>query len=562
MFRATEEVRRGLTSGALGLAAILIATALISDPAEARGHHRRHGVHRTAAAESYDPPYASIVVDANTGTVLQQTNADSPRHPASLTKMMTLYLLFERLEAGKIKLTSPIEVSAHAAAQAPSKLDLKPGESIEVETAIRAIVTKSANDVAVAVAEALGGSEEEFAKLMTRKARLLGMKNTLYHNASGLPDDEQITTARDQALLGRAIQDRFPKYYRYFSITNFSFRGHEMRNHDHLLGRIAGVDGIKTGYTRASGLNLVTSVRRGGRHLVAAVFGGRTAGWRDARMHDLIDRYIETASLKRTAPAIAEASEPPPLGNAPTAEAAPPALAPAPAPVIEPKTTQSISALAAKNERTSAARPMPAVGSTDPIKPHVVKTVTVKAASLAALPAPSQPAATNAPAVNVAITRVEPPIKAEAIKNEPLPPHPPGARPGVLGVLPVQIAEAGEGDISSPLPRTPAAAPHPAPVRAAAVAPSAPETPPAHARGGWMIQVGALEDEAEAKRRLTDARGAAKEWLGRAEPFTEKMTKGDKTLYRARFAGLDKEQAEAACKHLKHSKIACMPLKN
>ncbi len=523
-----------------------------------------------------------MVVDANTGAVLQQTNADSPRHPASITKIMTLYLLFERLESGKIKLTSPIEMSVHAASMAPSKLDLEPGETISVETAIKAIVTKSANDVAVAVAEALGGSEEEFAKMMTRKARALGMKNTYYHNASGLPDDAQITTVRDQVLLGRAIQERFPQYYRYFSTTMFTFQGHEMRNHNHLLGRIEGIDGIKTGYTHASGFNLVTSVRRNGRHIVAAVFGGRTAGWRDARMQELIDRYIETASAKHTAPAIVETAEQPvPAGNAPTAEALPP---PAPAPTLaaEPKTTQSIASLAAKTERPAPARAMPTVGSTEPIKPHMVKTVAVKAASLnAALPGPNQSA--TAPAVNVAVSRVEPPKQGEALrsepiaktdvakadvtkaelappKSEPLPPSPPGARPGVLGVLPVQIAESGEGDISPPA-RTPA--PHVAkPVHTASAVPTAPPAAPVHAKGDWMIQVGALENETEARQRLEAARSAAREWLGHAEPFTEKMTKGNKTLYRARFAGLDKERAEAACKHLKHSNIACMAIRN
>jgi D-alanyl-D-alanine carboxypeptidase len=569
MFRAAKGVRRGLCCGVVGLASILVASALINTPAEARGRHRHH---RAAAAESYEPPFASIVVDANTGAVLQQSNADSPRHPASITKIMTLYLLFERLESGKIKMSSPIEMSAHAAAQEPSKLDLDPGETISVETAIKAIVTKSANDVAVAVAETLGGSEEEFARMMTRKARALGMKNTTYHNASGLPDDAQITTVRDQALLGRAIQDRFPQYYRYFSTTMFTFQGHEMRNHNHLLGRIAGIDGIKTGYTRASGFNLVSSVRRNGRHIVAAVFGGRTAGWRDARMQELIDRYIETASAKRTAPPITETAEQPaPAGNAPTAEALPPAPAPAPV-AAEPKTTQSIAALATRTERPATAKAMPPVGSTEPIKPHVVKTVAVKAASLnAALPVPNQSA--TAPAVNVAVTKVEPPKQNEALRNEPigksaestkteiapgrneaLPPPPPGSRPGVLGVLPVQIAEAGEGD-ASPAPRATA------PLRTASATPLA--TPaPTHAKGEWMIQVGALETESEAKQRLEAARGAAKEWLGRAEPFTEKASKGDKTLYRARFAGLDKEQAENACKHLKHSNIACMAIKN
>ena len=206
------------------------------------------------------------MVDGNTGQVLEASNPDAPRHPASLTKIMTLYLLFERLDAGKIKLDTPLKVSQHAADQDPTKLELKPGQTIPIEEAIKGVVTRSANDAAVTIAENLGGSESDFAKLMTQQAHALGMSRTTYVNASGLPDDDQITTARDQALLGRAIQDRFPRYYKYFSLPSFVYHGETIRNHDHLLGSVDGVDGIKTGFTRASGFNLVTSVHRDGRY--------------------------------------------------------------------------------------------------------------------------------------------------------------------------------------------------------------------------------------------------------------------------------------------------------
>ena len=186
---------------------------------------------------------------------------------------MTLYLLFERLESGKMKLDTEMPVSEHAADQDPTKLDLRPGSTIRVEDAIKGLVTRSANDAAVVIAETIGGSEDEFAKMMTRKARALGMSRTVYRNASGLPNDEQVTTARDQATLGRAIQDRFPRYYRYFSTTAFRFRGQTITNHNHLLGSVDGVDGIKTGYTRSSGFNLVTSMHRGNRFLVGVVHG-------------------------------------------------------------------------------------------------------------------------------------------------------------------------------------------------------------------------------------------------------------------------------------------------
>ena len=214
--------------------------------------------------------------------------------------------LFEQLEAGKLKLDSQLQVSKEAAGQMPTKLGLKPGSTLAVEDAIKGMVTRSANDAAVVVAEAIAGDEDAFARLMTRKAQALGMSRTVYKNASGLPDSNQVTTARDQSTLGRAVQERFPRYYKYFSIRTFTFRGQSIGNHNHLLGRVEGVDGIKTGYVNASGFNLVTSVHRGNRYLVAVVMGGSSAGSRDAKMRDLISDKIAQASVKRTAPMVAE----------------------------------------------------------------------------------------------------------------------------------------------------------------------------------------------------------------------------------------------------------------
>jgi len=218
---------------------------------------------------------------------------------------MTLYLLFERLEVGKLHLNSSLKVSQHASEQAPSKLDLRPGQTITVEDAIKGIVTKSANDAAVVVAENLGGDEENFAKLMTQQARALGMARTTYMNASGLPNDKQVTTARDQALLGRTIQERFPQYSKYFSTETFVYHGETMRNHNHLLGAVEGIDGIKTGYsyTRASGFNLVASVHRGGRRIFV-VLGGKSSSERDVHMRKLISAHIQDAAVRRTSPVI------------------------------------------------------------------------------------------------------------------------------------------------------------------------------------------------------------------------------------------------------------------
>ncbi len=252
---------------------------------------------RTSFASSVGATnFAAMVVDANSGRTLYAVNEDAPRHPASITKVMTLYLLFEELENGRMRLDSPLTVSSHAAAQSPTKLGLRPGSTISVENAIKAIVTKSANDMAVTVAENIAGDEPTFAEAMTQKAHALGMSHTFYHNASGLPDMRQITTARDLTILGRSIRERFPRYYHYFSTPSFTYAGSFMPNHNHLLGKIDGMDGIKTGYTAASGFNLLTSVNRDGRHIVSVVLGGRTAAARDRVMQSLIETHIEEAS--------------------------------------------------------------------------------------------------------------------------------------------------------------------------------------------------------------------------------------------------------------------------
>src|SRR6266852_3363882 len=225
MLRTTLASSRILRACIVGVVTTTAAVIFTNDAADARhSRHRHYARHHQEARESYNPAFSSIIVDGNSGATLSATNPDASRHPASLTKIMTLYLLFERLDAGKMKLDTEMDVSEEAASQAPTKLGLRPGQTIAVEDAIKGLVTKSANDAAVVIAEALGGSQSEFAEMMTKKARAIGMANTTYRNASGLPNDEQITTARDQALLGIAIQQRFPKYYRYFSLTNFVYR--------------------------------------------------------------------------------------------------------------------------------------------------------------------------------------------------------------------------------------------------------------------------------------------------------------------------------------------------
>ena len=291
----------------VGLLITLMLAGAGWDQTEARSP-RNDPPKRVVHGPNYRPPYAAIVVDDKSGFVLHEVSANEPRHPASLTKIMTLYLLFEQLEVGKLKLDTPLPISTRAAIQNPTKLGLKANQTINVEDAIKGLVTKSANDAAVVVAEAIGGSEDEFAKLMTLKARALGMTSTTYVNASGLPALEQITTARDQAVLGRAVQHRFPGYYQYFATPSFHYKGVEMHNHNALLGQVKGVDGIKTGYTEASGYNLVSSVRRDDRHIVAVVLGGTSNAARDARMRQLIEDHISQASPRRTVPLIMQAN--------------------------------------------------------------------------------------------------------------------------------------------------------------------------------------------------------------------------------------------------------------
>ena len=589
MFRVTRGVSRGFRLSVFGLVSAVGVLAVAPDTADARRYRRQHVAQETTNKQTkrvrphsvrnngYSPPFASIVVDANSGRTIEEKSADSLRHPASLTKIMTLYLLFERLEAGKIKLSTMMPVSEHASGQSPTKLNLRAGQNIEVEDAIRGLVTRSANDAAVVIAEAIGGDEETFATMMTAKARALGMSRTTYKNASGLPDDDQVTTARDQALLGRAIQERFPKYYRYFSTSSFTWRGEEIRNHNHLLGRVAGVDGIKTGYTHDSGFNLVTSVRRGDRHIVAVVLGGSSAGSRDAKMRDLIEEHIAEASTKRTATMIAEAPEaatPPPTRSlARPSQAAAPAAAPTPAAggsyalsaaasaSVPASTTPAVQGPALKNRPT-------ATGSNDPIRPIAVKTVKVKLA-----PSHTASLAPAAPMIPVTDETSAPAAVAAPAPVAPAPVAPAPAAPAPVAAAPAPVA-APQPDVHAAQPALALQAEPVRPAVIAAITPaaeaaSAPRTgpTPAPARStkihtGWMVQVGAFATESEAREHLDEAQSKAKKLLGRAEPFTEPVTKDDKTYFRARFSGLERDQAEATCRQLRRSDIACMTIRN
>ena len=312
--------------------------------------------------------HAAMILDANTGAVLHNEDGDEQRHPASLTKMMTLYLAFETIESGRLKMSDKITISQEAASQAPSKLELEPGEEILVSDAIRAVITKSANDVAVALAEKIGGSEKNFVTLMNTRARDMGMTKTHFENASGLPNNAQVTSARDMITLGLRLQDDFPVHYQLFATRAFSYNGATHRNHNTMLNTFQGIDGIKTGYTSASGFNLVSSVHRNGRHVLGAVFGGSSAASRNGEMRNLLTRALTRASSNKTrkaapsliaklksAPKLAERPKPKDKPKIEVAQALPPA-APAAAPQPKPFA-------AAK----PAAEPTPAPVAADPV---------------------------------------------------------------------------------------------------------------------------------------------------------------------------------------------------
>ncbi len=249
---------------------------------------------------AYPDKYAAIVIDANTGKTLFQANATLKRYPASLTKMMTLYMLFEAMHMRRVTPNTPIPISHYAATRPPTKIGFKAGQIISAEVAAKALITKSANDVATAIAEYLGGNEKKFARMMTAKARKLGMNHTNFANASGLPDTRNYSTARDMATLSLALRKHFPKQYNLFKIKSFTFRGHTINSHNKLIKIMKGVDGIKTGYTQMSGSNLATSMRLEGRSIVAVVMGGKSSTARDEHMASLLNRYLPKASRMKS----------------------------------------------------------------------------------------------------------------------------------------------------------------------------------------------------------------------------------------------------------------------
>ena len=512
--------------------------------------------------------FAGIVVDAKSGKVLYESAADAARYPASVTKVMTLYVLFQELSAGNIKLTDKMVVSKHAAAAVPTKLGLKAGSKITVENAIKALVTLSANDMARVIAEHISGTESEFAKRMTTTARALGMGRTTYRNASGLPDSKQVTTVRDQAVLGIAIYQHFPDLYEFFQTKSFSYGKRTYGNHNRLLGSNH-VDGIKTGYTRASGFNLLTAARDADQHIVVVGFGFDSSGARDAKVRELVKKYfskgrkggyLETAMIPmpgRKGAVVQFASADP--------------VVPKPYPAFRDPAAVSVAVAQA------AIMPDPAAVQAQLEEPVIV-------ASLDTTPVPAQ---------RPADIGLEPAVQAATLlggstATQPDPQDRPldvigawlsetfslGAAPAPLGqtapsaplLPPVGIGERGEpidlmtsGGTADAQPAPVVGQPAPAPLEVAAIAQPAPAAP---APDGWVVQVGAAPTESGANSLLADAAGSISS-LGSFQPYVERFEKNGQIFYRARFTGFgDREDATAVCNQLKKAKMSCLAMQS
>jgi D-alanyl-D-alanine carboxypeptidase len=537
---------------------VAVAVTAVASPAEAARKKKR------PAGGGYAPPYAAMVVDAKTGRTLHAVNEDAPRIPASITKVMTLYVLFEQLERGRFSMNSELTVSAHAARQEPSKIGFKPGETISVRDAILALITKSANDVAMAVAENVGGSEDEFAKMMTARARSLGMSRTAFYNPHGLPHSPpNITTARDLTILARAIQERFPRYYPMFSTRVFNYAGGAYRNHNKLLGRIEGVDGIKTGYTRLSGFNLMTSAKADGRHVVSVVLGGRSGASRDKIMADLVVAALPKAATSgRASTLIAEVPEPQerpqeraperaPERARPAAPVVTAAAEPAPLPVPRPRVeTEAPLPIAARayapvSTTTPIAPPRPLSAGAQQLQISGMRPVT------ATTTPPAMRWSIGAPAADGKVLR--PPANVDVTSSIAKVAEPAEAPMPKPAAAPAPVEKAHESGVTT---LAKAVEKAPEPVRAS-------EPRPAIATAGkWIIQLGATDDEAKARDILARARAKAAGPLADATAVTERVEKGGSTLFRARFAGFDdSKDAQNACARLKRDGFACFAIR-
>lgn len=519
------------------LAAVLVSFAVLAPmvaPAQAIENLRK---------------YAGIVVDAKSGKVMYEEAADSKRYPASITKVMTLYILFQELAAGNLSLTTKMTVSRHAAAAEPTKLGLRAGATISVEDAIKSIVTISANDMARVIAEHISGSEEKFAQRMTATARALGMRNTTYRNASGLPDGGQLTTVRDQAILGIAVYQHFSNYYEFFQTRSFSYGRRTYGNHNRVLGYMDAVDGIKTGYINAAGSNLLTAARKDNHHIVVVAFGFNTAGARDQKVRELVSTYLPK-SRQGNYLQTAMIPQPGRQGNIQVAVAQSPTQAPAAGTFVVPMPLPGfrLAQLVAGNGAQPQQVPFQQAA------PEVIL------ASVAPQPAPVPADLGLQPAVQAANTLAAP-------SQAPTPEYPSQDVIGAwlsdtysLGAPPTAL---GQTQPSAPLLPPVGVGAEGQPVdlmTSGSIGTAANDNKAAVPPGGWIVQIGAAPSESNAQGMLTAAAGKVAT-LGDFRSYVERFEKNGKVFYRARFVGFGgRDAATDMCNRLKQQNLSCLAM--
>ncbi len=501
--------------------------------------------------------YAGIVVDAKSGQTLYEAHADELRYPASISKVMTLYILFQELNAGHLTLNSMLTVSDWAASASPTKLGLRPGSRIRVEDAIKSIVTISANDMARTIAENISGSEPAFARRMTATARALGMRSTSYVNASGLPDGRQLTTVRDQAILASAIYEDFPQYYHYFQTRSFAYGKRVYGSHDYVLG-FMGADGLKTGYINAAGYNLMTATRIGGRHVVVVGFGFDSGGARDATVRALMTKYVPKARQgsylasavirapgRMAAPTVILASVSP-------SDASPAAAGPSVVPLPTPGFRQP----------DDQAMPTPVAYAPEPVAypdgnggsdgQDAASDVTARPA-LAALSAMSASSSRQDGA--------QPDVVGQSLNNMLLgaPPAPLGQTRASAPLIPPVGIGAGNEPIDA---GTSGSIKGQQVADATLAANSRISTTPAAPPGSWVVQIGAAASQDEAGKMLANATGKVSQ-LNDLRPYVERFDKNGQTFYRARFIGFGGERAASdMCGQLKKARMSCLAMQS
>lgn len=493
------------------------------------------GLSATAPAHAIENlrKYAGVVVDAKSGKVLYEHEADSRRYPASVAKVMTLYILFQELQAGNLSLSTKMTVSRHAASAVPTKLGLRAGSTISVEDAMKSLVTLSANDMARVIAEHISGTESKFAERMTATARAMGMSSTTYRNASGLPDGGQITTVRDQAILGMAVYQHFPQYYDLFQTTSFRYGGKTYGNHNRVLGYMGAVDGIKTGYINAAGSNLLTAARKDNRHIIIVAFGFNSAASRDEKVRQLVSSYL---SKGRRGDYLQTAMVPVPgrQGNTQFALAQPrkPTFAmPTPMPDFR------LAALVAANGAQPQQTPQVAVASNAPVTlPTPVPadlglSPAVQAANVLAAPTQATPDYPSQDVIGAWLSETY---------NLGAPPAALGQTPASTPLLPPANVSGGAGQPVDLM-------------HSGSVADAAPIS-------GWIVQIGAGPSEDSARSMLSDAAGKVGS-LGDFRSYVERFEKNGQVFYRARFVGFgDRDAATDMCNRLKDQDLACLAM--